>query len=89
MTFTHGVFLKPPYSRGFGTLRLRGHDSRTGGHSPHEFVLAAGPGIPAGAQSISHSLHDFAPTVLEAAGAAAPADLDGRPPKLQHAAIAI
>jgi predicted AlkP superfamily phosphohydrolase/phosphomutase len=75
------------HSPRFGTLRLSRQDSRTGGHTSHGFVLAAGPGIPAGAQLIGHSIYDIAPTVLEAAGVAGPPDLDGCSLRLQEAAL--
>ena len=76
------------HSPRFGTLRLRGQDARTGGHTSHGFVIAAGPGIPAGAQLIGRSIYDIAPTVLETAGVAGPPDLDGRSLRLQQAASA-
>jgi predicted AlkP superfamily phosphohydrolase/phosphomutase len=66
------------HSPRFGTLRLRGQDSRTGGHATRGFVLAAGPDIPAGLLLTGHSIYDIAPTVLETAGVVPPPDLDGR-----------
>jgi predicted AlkP superfamily phosphohydrolase/phosphomutase len=72
------------HSPRFGTLRLRRQDSRTGGHSSHGFMIARGPGIPAGTELFGHSIYDIAPTVLEAAGVAAPPDFDGRPIWLQR-----
>ncbi len=74
------------HSPRFGTLRLRGQDARTGGHSSHGFVIATGPGVPAGAELAGHSIYDIAPTVLDAAGVAAQPDLDGRPLRLRQAA---
>ena len=73
------------HSPRFGTLRLRRQDARTGGHSTHGFVIATGPGIPAGIELFGHSIYDIVPTVLDAAGVVAPADLDGRPLRLQQA----
>jgi predicted AlkP superfamily phosphohydrolase/phosphomutase len=73
------------HSPRFGTLRLRRQDARTGGHSTHGFVIATGPGIPAGIELFGHSIYDIVPTVLDAAGLVAPADLDGRPLRLQQA----
>jgi predicted AlkP superfamily phosphohydrolase/phosphomutase len=66
-----------------GTLRLRGQDARTGGHSTRGFVLAAGPEIPPGLLLTGHSIYDIAPTVLEAAGVMPPPDLDGRALRLR------
>jgi predicted AlkP superfamily phosphohydrolase/phosphomutase len=68
----------------FGTLHLRGQDARTGGHTSHGFVIAVGPGIPAGRELSGHSIYDIAPTVLDVAGVAAPPDLDGHPLRLRH-----
>jgi predicted AlkP superfamily phosphohydrolase/phosphomutase len=75
------------HSPRFGALRLSGQDSRTGGHSSHGFVIAAGPGISAGRELAGHSIYDIAPTVLEAARVARPSDLDGHSLKLQQTAI--
>jgi predicted AlkP superfamily phosphohydrolase/phosphomutase len=65
-------------SERLGTLRLKGQDGRTGSHTSRGFLLAAGPGVEAGRELPGGSLYDIAPTVLEAAGVAQPADLDGR-----------
>jgi 2,3-bisphosphoglycerate-independent phosphoglycerate mutase len=54
-------------------------DSRTGSHTPYGFFIATGEGIPAGQVLEGHSILDVAPTVLERAGVAIPADLEGRP----------
>jgi predicted AlkP superfamily phosphohydrolase/phosphomutase len=63
----------------FGTIELTRQDMRTGTHTPHGFLLAAGPGIPAGVEAPGLSTYDIAPTVLEAAGVAIPPELDGSP----------
>ena len=63
----------------FGTLELTSQDARTGAHTRHGFLLAAGPGIPTGVELEGLSTYDVAPTVLEAAGVAATAEFDGRP----------
>jgi predicted AlkP superfamily phosphohydrolase/phosphomutase len=75
------------HSPRLGTLRLRGQDARTGGHTTHGFVLAAGPQIEAGAELFGHSIYDIAPTVLAAAGVAPPKDLDGTALRLQYAEV--
>jgi predicted AlkP superfamily phosphohydrolase/phosphomutase len=67
------------YSPRFGTLSIRQQDSRTGGHSPHGFVLLTGPDVPAGLQLPHHSIYDIAPTVLSAANVPIPEDMDGQP----------
>jgi predicted AlkP superfamily phosphohydrolase/phosphomutase len=61
-----------------GTLRLPIQDVRSGSHTPHGFVIAAGPGIEAGTELRAHSIYDIVPTVLAAAGVPLPAGLDGR-----------
>jgi predicted AlkP superfamily phosphohydrolase/phosphomutase len=63
----------------FGTLKIRRQDGRTGSHTAHGFVVAAGPGIAPGIELTGRHIYDIAPTVLETAGVALPADLDGRP----------
>jgi predicted AlkP superfamily phosphohydrolase/phosphomutase len=68
-----------------GTLRIRGQDSRTGGHSTYGFLLATGPNVAPGALIHGGSIYDIAPTVLETAGVAAPRDFDGRALRLQPA----
>ena len=67
------------HSPRFGTLRIRAQDRRTGSHTPHSFLLAAGPGIAAGAEVTGGSTLDIAPTVLELAGVPLPAELEGKP----------
>lgn len=63
----------------FGTLALTKQDGRTGSHTDHGFVIVRGPGVPAGRELTGCSLYDIAPTILAAAGIAAPADMEGRP----------
>jgi predicted AlkP superfamily phosphohydrolase/phosphomutase len=77
-------FLRSPR---LGTLRLRGQDARTGGHSTRGFLLAMGPGVAAGAELTGHSLYDIAPTVLATAGVAAPSDLDGQALRLRSVEV--
>jgi predicted AlkP superfamily phosphohydrolase/phosphomutase len=71
----------------FGTLRLQQQDARTGSHTPHGFVIVTGSGVAAGAELAGCSIYDIAPTVLEAAGVALPADLDGQPLRLHAAPV--
>lgn len=75
------------HSPRFGTLRIRRQDARTGSHTPHGFLLATGPGVPAGVELSGHSIYDVAPTVLEAAGVPLPPDLDGKPLPLRRLAV--
>jgi predicted AlkP superfamily phosphohydrolase/phosphomutase len=63
----------------FGTLRVRRQDARTGSHTPRGFLLAKGPGIPAGGVLQGASIYDIAPTVLQAAGVESSVRFDGRP----------
>lgn len=53
---------------------------RAGSHTPEAFILACGPGIPAGAllAEEAHSL-DVAPTILDLMGAPIPSYMDGKP----------
>ena len=76
------------HSPRFGTLDLRRQDGRSGGHSSHGFVLAVGPGVPAGVEMQRRSIYDIAPTILEAAGVTRPDDLDGQAIPLCRAAVA-
>ncbi|MGE0145177.1 MAG: hypothetical protein AB7I19_18495 [Planctomycetota bacterium] len=62
-----------------GTLRVRDQDSRTGSHTTQGFFIIDGVGAVARAEHRGHSIYDIAPTILSAAGAPLPADLDGRP----------
>jgi hypothetical protein len=52
---------------------------RTGSHVERGFLLASGPGIPAGALSTSAHALDLAPTILSLMGAPVPAYMDGNP----------
>lgn len=76
------------HSSRIGTLRLRRQDARTGSHRAHGFVLTTGPAIAAGRVLSGYSTYDIAPTVLRTADVPFPADLDGRPLPLRHAAVA-
>ena len=67
----------------FGTLRIRRQDSRSGSHTPQSFLLATGPGVPAGVELEGCSTYDIAPTVLEGAGVPPPQHLDGQAIKMQ------
>jgi len=67
------------HSPRFGTLRLSRQDKRTASHTPSSFLLAIGPGVPAGAELKGHCTLDIAPTVLESAGVAVPDHMDGSP----------
>lgn len=67
------------YSPRFGTLQIKQQDARKGGHSPHGFVLMAGPDIPPGLELPCSSIYDIAPTVLKAANVGIPDEMDGHP----------
>ena len=62
-----------------GTLQLGRQDARTGAHTPHGFLIIAGPDVPAGQRLHGMSTYDIAPTILEAAGLPIPSDFDGHP----------
>lgn len=62
----------------FGRLTIRKQDGRTGSHTPTGFMLAAGPGIPAGVEVDGASTYDIAPTILALAGVPVPRNYDGR-----------
>jgi len=66
------------HSPRFGTLEACQKDARSGSHTPHGFLLAAGIGIPARVEVSGASVYDLAPTILEAAGVPVPAQMDGR-----------
>jgi predicted AlkP superfamily phosphohydrolase/phosphomutase len=51
---------------------------RTGGHSQHGFVVAAGPGIKPGCILSNTDAVDLGPTILEMMGTAVPDHFDGR-----------
>lgn len=53
--------------------------ARTGSHSSNGFVLAVGPGIPAGADLGHRSAFDLTPTILTLAGLAVPEGMRGAP----------
>ncbi|HVX65186.1 MAG TPA: alkaline phosphatase family protein [Bryobacteraceae bacterium] len=71
----------------FGDLSIPRQDGRTGGHTPHGFVLAAGPGIPAGVELAGHSIYDIAPTILTNAGVPVPESMDGTPLATRRLAV--
>jgi predicted AlkP superfamily phosphohydrolase/phosphomutase len=62
-----------------GTLEIPRQDRRAGSHTPNSFLLAHGPGIPAGAEATGHSTLDVGPTVLRNAGVRIPESMDGVP----------
>jgi predicted AlkP superfamily phosphohydrolase/phosphomutase len=62
-----------------GTLHIPRQDARSGSHTAQGFVVAAGPGIPAGEPLKGGTVYDIAPTVLATAGVSVPSELDGRP----------
>jgi len=63
----------------FGVLHLPRMDSRTGSHNRYGFLIATGPGIPAGVELSGYSTYDIVPTLLAGAGVAVPPGLDGKP----------
>jgi predicted AlkP superfamily phosphohydrolase/phosphomutase len=65
------------HSPKFGTLKLRDQDLRTGSHSAHGFLIAAGDGIPRGASISGASIYDIAPTIMHAAGVHPPSECEG------------
>jgi predicted AlkP superfamily phosphohydrolase/phosphomutase len=67
------------FSPRFGELAIPRQDGRTGTHTPHGFVLLAGPGIDANVELRGRSTYDIAPTILENAGIAVPAHMEGKP----------
>jgi len=72
-----------------GTLELRKQDGRSGSHTPRGFVIAAGPGVSAGTELKGGSLYDIAATVLNAAGVAVPAEIDGQPLPIQSSPVTV
>ncbi len=62
-----------------GELRLRNQDGRTGSHTPRGFLIAMGQGVEADRELQDCSIYDVAPTVLQMAGIAIPAGIDGTP----------
>ena len=67
------------HSPKFGTIQLRTQDLRTGSHTAHGFLIAAGNGIPSGATIAGASIYDIVPTILDFAGVPSPAACEGRP----------
>jgi predicted AlkP superfamily phosphohydrolase/phosphomutase len=67
------------HSPRFGTVQLRDQDSRSGSHTAHGFLIAAGDGIPRGATICGASIYDIVPTIMDAAGLRAPAACEGHP----------
>jgi hypothetical protein len=61
-----------------GTLHIRRQDGRTGGHTPHGFLVASGRGVNRDALAGGASIYDLAPTILEGAEVEVPAHLDGK-----------
>jgi predicted AlkP superfamily phosphohydrolase/phosphomutase len=67
------------YSPRFGTIQLRSQDTRSGSHTAHGFLLAAGDNIPCGKTISGASIFDIVPTIMDTAGVPAPAGCEGRP----------
>jgi predicted AlkP superfamily phosphohydrolase/phosphomutase len=61
-----------------GVVSLASPDPRPGTHAGPGFVLAAGPGIPAGGALTAGHILDFAPTLLARQGVAVPAHMSGQ-----------
>ncbi len=61
-----------------GTVTAPSPDARTGTHRPPGFLIAHGPGFPAGTELDGARVTDFAPTVLRHLGVDVPAALEGR-----------
>ncbi|MFZ9967642.1 MAG: alkaline phosphatase family protein [Steroidobacteraceae bacterium] len=62
-----------------GELSLPSPDPRPGSHSGPGFMLARGPGFPAGARLQGASVLDLAPTLLAEFGVVAPEYMTGKP----------
>lgn len=62
-----------------GRLRIRSQDSRSGSHTPHGFVIAAGAGVQPQQDTQRRSIYDITPTVLKAAGVSIWPEIDGDP----------
>jgi predicted AlkP superfamily phosphohydrolase/phosphomutase len=77
--WNHSFPWRAVHSPRFGTLPVPCQDLRSGSHGPRGFLIAAGPGIPAGAELEGCSIYDIAPTILQAAGVPVPETMDGRP----------
>ena len=63
----------------FGKLEIQPMDARSGSHTERAFMIAAGPGLPAGERLEGHSMLDLPATVLETAGVETPEHFDSRP----------
>jgi predicted AlkP superfamily phosphohydrolase/phosphomutase len=61
-----------------GVVSLQSPDPRPGTHAGPGFVLAAGPGIPAGSSLTDGHILDFAPTLLARQGVEVPAHMSGQ-----------
>jgi predicted AlkP superfamily phosphohydrolase/phosphomutase len=61
-----------------GVVSLASPDPRPGTHAGPGFVLAAGPGIPAGGSLTAGHILDFAPTLLARQGVEVPAHMRGQ-----------
>jgi predicted AlkP superfamily phosphohydrolase/phosphomutase len=62
-----------------GLLSERAREHRAGGHKHEGFLVAKGPGIPAGVRSPNADLIDLAPTVFKLLDLEPPASFDGKP----------
>lgn len=62
----------------FGTLEVAPPSDPSGTHTPHGFLVANGPGIPADRVLQGHSTYDIGPTVLALAALAPCDEFEGR-----------
>ena len=63
----------------FGIMKLRNQDMRTGSHSTHGFLIAAGDGIARDTTLANASIYDIAPTILTTRASRSHPRCKGRP----------